>query len=153
MYASFLAALFLFFPFLHGVQAGDSGSALESSMGLMMADKEKAGYTIVPAADIAIPGYTEDLAPPQVFEIIRPGMVGLTVGRLMSSCGCLRVTMWKKDFAENERAFVLVRNVKPTVKDGATYAFFVQLEQPVSVALQCDVYVKSGPWGNAVSGE
>lgn len=143
VYVSFLLAILLVCPAAH---AGESKPELESTMGLMMADKEKAGYTIVPAADIPLSGYTEDLAPPQVFEIIRPGMGPVTVGRLMSSCGCLLVTMEKKEFAQGERAVILVRNVKPTVKDGATYAFFVQLEKPIKDALQCDLFVKSGPW-------
>ncbi len=127
-------------------KAEDKEPELVSSMGLMMAEKEQGGYTIIPATDIPLSGYTEDHAPPQVFEIVRPGMGPLTVGRLVSSCGCLLVTMEKKNFAQGERAVILVRNIKPTVEGGATYAFFVQIEQPVKQALQYDIFVKSGPW-------
>lgn len=126
--------------------AGD-GPALVSSMGLTNATMAVGGISIVPATDVAPPSYTEDLAPPQVLEIIRPDMAPLSVGRLLSSCTCVQASMTQKDFAAGERAFLTIRNVKKTPASGATYAIFVQLAAPVRETLQYDIFVKSGAGG------
>lgn len=121
--------------------------ALVSSMGLTGAVTSVGGVSIAPAKDVALPIYTEDLAPPQVVEIIRPDMGPLSVGRLLSSCTCVQASMEKKDFAAGERAFLTIRNVKKTPAEGATYAVFVQLTAPYRETLQYDVFVKSGTGG------
>lgn len=103
------------------------------------------GVRLVPAKDVPASVYTEDHAPPQVLEIIRPGQAPISVGRLMTSCTCLRATMEKRDFGQGERALIEVRNVKPTPPEGATYLVFVRLNQPFQATLQYELFVRSTP--------
>ncbi len=135
-----VAAVLLAFP---AAGALSMDPELVSSMGIMQAEKNLGGFSIVPARGVPPRVYTEDYAPSQVFEIIRPDMMPFSVGRLLASCACLRVTMDKKDYAKGERALITVRNVKPSVAGGATYAIFVQLNAPFKEALQYDLFVKS----------
>lgn len=121
--------------------AGEGG--LVSTMSLVAAVENAGGIHLAPALDVPGKRYTEDLAPPQVLEIIRPNQGPVTVGRLFTSCTCLSASLPKKSFAQGERIFVEVRNVKPTVAGGAKYAVFVQLTSPVNETLQYDVFVKS----------
>ena len=124
--------------------AGGSEPALVSSMEMdFSAITAIDGIRVVPAKDMPGKIYTEDHAPSQVLEIIRNGQAPITVGRLMTSCSCLRATMEKKDFGQGERAFIEVRNVKPTQPNGATYLVFVQLHQPYKSTLQHELFVKS----------
>lgn len=122
-------------------KAEDAG--LVSTMELMSAVSSVQGISIVPVSDIPSKSYTEDYSSSQVFEIIRPDMGPITVGRLGSSCTCVRVSMDKRSFAAGERAILEVRNVKATPAAGAKYAIFVQLTSPVKQALQYDLFVKS----------
>lgn len=125
-------------------QAGHAGEArVSSSSGLAMGADSHDGFTIAPAKDVPIKVYTEDLAPVQVFEIIRPDQRPFSVGRILSSCSCLDVSMDKRGFGAGERALIEVRNVKPTLPEGANYAFFIELEQPFRQALQHTVFVRS----------
>lgn len=140
--AVFLAACLL-------IAAAASASAaqggLVSSMELMMGVSTAGGISIVPANDVQPRGYTEDLAPTQVFEIIRPDMGPITVGRLTSSCTCVMAYLPKRSYAAGERALMEIRNVKSTPPNGATYAVFVQIASPIREVLQLDVFVKSNP--------
>lgn len=138
-------AAFILVPFLALVPvAGAAEPELVSTMGLAVAVGSFGGMSIAPASDIVLPIYTEDLAPPQALEVIRSASGPLTVGRLMASCSCLRVTMAKKTYAQGERAIIEVRNVKPTVKGGAKYALFVQITSPTQATLQYDTFVQTG---------
>lgn len=135
---------------LHGAAFTAEGrpgedEGLVSTPGLAIAVEEAAGIRIVPAPDIPSKSYTEDLAPPQVLEIIRPNQEPVLVGRLYSSCACVRVSLDKRRFGQGERAFLEVRTVKPTPAEGATYALFVELAHPVRETLQYDIFVKSRP--------
>lgn len=130
--------------------AGEDGE-LVSTMSLMAAVSSAGGIRIAPAAGVTPRIYTEDLAPSQVLEIIRPDMGPITVGRLNSSCSCVRASMPKRSYAAGERALIEIRNVKATPRDGATYAVFVQLTSPVREVLQYDIFVKSGAPGPAAS--
>lgn len=123
------------------VYGGEEG--LVSTMSLVPAVGEAGGITIVPAADIPAKVYTEDYGPSQVLEIIRPDMGPITVGRLHSSCTCVRVELPKRTFAQGERALLEVRNVKKSPTAGATYAVFVQLSSPIKETLQYDLFIKS----------
>jgi hypothetical protein len=120
-----------------------AGEGLESTLEVMPAVAAVDGIRVVPAAGVTGTIYTEDYSDSQVLEIIRPGMGPITVSRLATTCSCLRAAMEKKVFAQGERAFVEVRNVKPSVPGGAEYGVFVVLESPYRVPLQAEVFVKS----------
>ncbi|MCC8180064.1 MAG: hypothetical protein LIP23_04020 [Planctomycetes bacterium] len=122
--------------------ADGNGGTVESGVGVLPAVESAEGYSIVPAPDAATSVYTEDLSPPQVVEVVRPGMEAFTVGRIVASCTCLKVSA-KRSYAAGERAFIEVRNVKPTQKDGALYAIFIEITTPVRVTLQHFIFVKS----------
>ncbi len=97
------------------------------------------GIRIVPATDLPPLNYTEDQGALQVLEIIRTRMEPITVGRLSLSCSCMQATLEKRSFGQGERAFVVVRKVKPSPRPGATFALFVQLTAPYKAALQYDI--------------
>lgn len=92
--------------------------------------EELDGWKIIPAPDIPIQQYTGDWAPAQVFELQRPANSAARIGRMLTSCSCLRASADKKDFGAGERVLITVRNVKPTPKGGATYMIFVQAADP-----------------------
>ena len=119
------------------------------------AGEPKGSALIFLAPAKGVPGriYTGDLAPSQVLEIIRPETVAITVSRLSTSCTCLAVGVEKKTFDPGERAFVEVRNVKPTPPAGATYMVFVELTGPARELLTYDLFVKSGFPGNSGESE
>lgn len=101
------------------------------------------GIRLVKADDVPGNVYTEDCGPSQVLEIIRPNQGAIHVGRLMTSCACLQATLAKREYAAGERAFIEVRNVKPTVAGGATYLVFAQLTAPHKETLQFELFAKS----------
>lgn len=116
---------------------------LVSSPEMMMAGSSVGGFSIVPADDVALPIYSEDSTLPQAFEIIRPDMRAFSVGRLGTSCSCIRASLAKKSYAQGERAIIEVRNIKPAPVDNSMYAVFAQLTSPYREALQADVYISS----------
>ncbi|MCC8166438.1 MAG: hypothetical protein LIQ31_09865 [Planctomycetes bacterium] len=99
----------------------------------------EAGIQVVPAPDVPIPLYTDDHGPSQVLEIVRPGNGPVVVDRLLISCSCLLAEMEKSEFAANERAFIVVRKIKPSPQPGATFALFVGIKEPVRTVLQYNV--------------
>lgn len=101
------------------------------------------GIRLVKAEDVSGNVYTEDCGPSQVLEIIRPNQGPIHIGRLTTSCACLQATMAKREYGQGERAFIEVRNVKPTVPDGATYLVFAQLAAPYKETLQFELFAKS----------
>lgn len=116
---------------------------LVSSPEMMIANSSVGGFTIVPVGDVAPTIYSEDPTLPQVFEIVRPNMQAFSIGRLGTSCTCIRASMAKRSYAQGERAILEVRNVKPAPVDNSMYAVFVQLTSPHREALQADVYISS----------
>lgn len=138
------AALFSLCLFVSVTSAAQEG--ITSSMELMQAVSSIDGIRIVKVEDEPSIRYTEDYSPSQVLEIIRPDMRPITVGRLATSCSCMKATMSKRTFEQGERALIEVRNVKATPAQGAIYAIFAQLSSPYRTALQFDMFVKSiGP--------
>lgn len=123
------------------VVAAESG--LTSSHEVMAASNDINGYHITPVTDIQGERHKGDLATSQILEIIRPNMGAFSISRLAVSCDCLKLTVEKKNFAQDERAFLEVRNVEATPSDGATYIVFVKLESPITEALQHFIFVKS----------
>lgn len=101
------------------------------------------GIRVVAATDVPGKSYTEDYGPSQVLEIIRGNQAPISVGRLMTSCSCLRATLEKRDFGQGERALIEVRNVKPTQPNGAEYGIFVRLTEPYKATLQYELFAKS----------
>lgn len=118
--------------------AGESGSLVSSNEMIFDARAEHEGILIAVAADIPATRYTEDYAPSQVLELIRPGGGPITVGRLVTSCSCLSATMEKREFGPGERALIEVRTIKKPPIAEAVYAVIVQLASPHRTALQFD---------------
>ena len=141
VHKTIVAAGLILIALAAGARAGDEG--LVSTMSLVAAVPEIDGISIVPATDAPVKVYTEDYGPSQVLEIIRPNQAPVSIGRLNSSCTCVQASLPKKDYAQGERVLIEVRNVKSTPPDGAKYAVFVQLTQPVKQVLQYDIFVKS----------
>ncbi|MDR1744353.1 MAG: hypothetical protein LBS30_01205 [Planctomycetota bacterium] len=135
------AAILCFFTSLSGT-AAEAGleSSLEMDFNAIAAID---GIRVAAAKDVPQKSYTEDYGPVQVLEIIRPDQGPISVGRLMTSCSCLKATLAKRDFAQGERAFIEVRNVKPTQPQGATYLVFARLASPYAATLQYELYAKS----------
>ena len=122
---------------------GAEGQEVVSSMGLAFGSFEEKGFAIIPVPDISPAPEPTDLAKPMLFEIIRPSLAAFSIGRILSSCGCLSIRAPQRDFLPGQRAFIELRNTKPTPKEGATYAFFVHLTTPEELTLRFDVFVKS----------
>lgn len=143
--ARLFAALLCFSVFLAAsvaARAADAGIESELDMDFE-AIAAIDGIRVVAAKDAPEKSYTEDYGSVQVLEIIRPDNAAVTVGRLMTSCSCLRATMEKRTFAPGERAFIEVRNVRPTQPEGATYLIFARLAEPYQATLQYELYAKS----------
>lgn len=147
-----LLVLFLYAFGTSALMAEDAG--LQSTMEMdFSAIAAIDGIRVVAARGVPGKSYTEDYGPSQVLEIIRTDQAAISVGRLMTSCACLRATMEKRDFAQGERALIEVRNVKPTMANGATYAIFVRLNNPYKATLQYELFAKSDrqPTGQPVA--
>lgn len=114
-----------------------------STMKNVRAVSEARGYFIAPAHDLAgrtIPG---DEAPTQAFEVVGPSASRVTLGRLFTSCSCIRLEAPKTTFERGERVVLTLRNVRPTPPGGQTYAVYVQLTGPVRTTLRYDTFVQS----------
>ncbi len=122
-------------------RAGEEG--LSSTLELMEAYGAANGIRVVQPADVQGRSYTEDYSASQVLEIVRPDGGPVSVSRLATTCSCVQAVMTKKTFAQGERAFIEIRNVKPSLPDGAVYGVFVVLESPFRIPLQAEVFVKS----------
>lgn len=130
-------------------------AAVVSTMGnnaeALFADR---GFQMIPVYEMPIAG---DEAPARVYEIIRPRGERIIIGRLNTSCSCVRLEAGKSVFERGERAFVTLRNVRPTPSNGQTYAFYVQLTSPIRTTLRTDLFLQSDrfrqtyPHSNAMS--
>lgn len=111
---------------------------LVSSMRNVSAYRDYAGYYISPITTTVIPG---DYAPAQVFELVRPSLGKISLGRLFTSCTCIQLSADKKTFGYGEQVLFTLRNVRPT--NGKTYPFYVQVTSPIRATLRYDAYVIS----------
>ena len=84
-----------------------------------------------------------DYGPALKFEIIRPDGAAITLGRLTASCTCVKPEMAKRSYGVGERAFVELRNVRPTPAQGNAYEFYVEITSPVVKVLRMNVFVQS----------
>ncbi len=122
-------------------RAGEITSRMRSVSGVF----EVNGYRIAPVYDVDIPPDYEDLTPPQAYEITRPSSdQALTIGRLFTSCSCIRLEATKRTFEPGERVILHLRNIRPTPANGQMYAFFIQLTGPMQATLRFDVFVQTG---------
>lgn len=112
-------------------------------MAVVPATPESKGYFLSSAPDQSGQRYNGDLAVSQVFEIIRPNNEAINLGRLYTSCSCVNLVSPKRSFAQGEKAFVELRNVRATPLNGNTYTFYVQITSPISETLRYDTFVKS----------
>jgi hypothetical protein len=143
IFSLILALSCISFQSFAGEGAASPEEGVTSVPGLDFGDFEVKGFKVVPVTDMTLSRSDADYAAPMLFEILRPGMGAFSVGRILSSCTCLAIRTLKKDFGQGERAFIELRNVRPTSEEGATYAFFVQLSSPEKLSVRCDVFVKS----------
>lgn len=99
------------------------------------------GFMLQPVGNA--PASYNDLAPRQLFEITRPGNQAFTIGRLFTSCTCVRLEAESRSFGPGERAVVSLRNVMATPPGGQNYALYVQITSPIQATLRYDTYVQS----------
>ena len=136
--AALAAALSAFaFP----VPALDMG--VVSTMRNVNAVMEARGFFLAPANDMSGKIFDGDLAPSQAFEIMRPGMSRVSIGRLYTSCSCVQLHSPKRNFAQGERAVLELRNVRATPPAGQIYAVYVQITSPIRTTLRFDTFVQS----------
>lgn len=101
---------------------------------------EDRGYRLVPVSEVYIAG---DESTGKVYEIIRHGNERITLGRLHTSCTCIQLEAAKSTFEAGERAFVTLRNIRPTPAAGQHYAFYVQVTSPIRTTLRADLFLQS----------
>lgn len=82
-----------------------------------------------------------DFAPAQVFELVNTTGYAVELGRLTTSCGCIRLTSAKSEYGAEEKIELVLRNVR--FSSGHTYAFFVHVVAPVRTVVEHEVFVKS----------
>lgn len=102
---------------------------------------EYGGFFLNPVG--AEPQGEGDLAPPQLFEIVRPGNQAIELGRLYTSCVCVALEAEKSSFAAGETAIVRLRNVRLSPPQGQMYAIYVQMRSPVRTVLRFDTFMQS----------
>ncbi len=115
-----------------------AGQGLVSTKKNVSAYMDFNGYHITPVGKMTVPG---DLSDAQIFEINRPGMGPITLGRLFTSCTCIQASTEKRKYARGETATITLRNVRPTT--GQTYPFYVQVTSPIRATLRYDTWVIS----------
>ncbi len=121
--------------------AGEITSRMRTVSGVF----ESNGYRIAPVYDVDIPSDYEDLTTPQAYEILRPDTgQPLSIGRLFTSCSCIRLEAPKRTFEPGERVILYLRNIRATPANGQMYAFFVQLTAPMQSTLRFDTFVQTG---------
>lgn len=89
------------------------------------------------------PASYDDLAPVQLFEITKSANESISIGRMFTSCTCVRLESDKRTFGPGERAILRMRNVQATPPGGQSYALYVQLTSPTNITLRYDTFVQS----------
>ncbi len=115
-------------------------AAMVSTMANPGAVMDAYGFSIVPVQELRISG---DEGVARVYEIVRPNGQPFSIGRLNTSCTCVQLEAQQTSFAQGERAFVTLRNVRATPPQGQMYAFYVQITSPMRATLRGDVFVQS----------
>ncbi|MCC8167420.1 MAG: hypothetical protein LIQ31_15095, partial [Planctomycetes bacterium] len=120
--------------------AGQLVSRSRSARGLN-AVAQSQGFHLQPVG--TMPQGAGDLAPVQLFEIVRPGNQAIRIGRLFTSCVCVSLEADSNYFPAGRPAILRLRNVKATPQAGQTYALYVQITSPVNTTLQFNTFVRS----------
>lgn len=120
-----------------------AGQGVVSTMKNVNAVSEAGGIYLAPARGYAVQRFAGDEAQPQLFEIIRPHGEKITIGRLHTSCSCVRLEAHKTTFEQGEHAVLTLRNVRATPVNGQNYAIYVQITSPVRTTLRIDTYFQS----------
>jgi hypothetical protein len=94
-----------------------------------------------------------DLAPPQLFQLIRPNDQAIRLGRLYTSCVCVALETEKTDYAAGEPVVLRLRNIKLSPPAGQMYAIYVQISSPVRTILRADTFLQSSQFIPSKPGE
>lgn len=108
------------------------------------------GYEIRPAGT-GTQNY-DDLAPTQLFEVIRPNNQEFTIGRIFTSCTCVRLESDTRTFKAGQRAVFSLHNIQATPPAGQTYAIYIQITAPIKTMLRYDTFVQSSQFVPAPAG-
>lgn len=111
----------------------------------------QAGGFMIQSAGTAPASYS-DLAPQQLLEIVRPGNRPFTIGRMFTSCTCVRLEADARSYGAGERAVLRLRNVVATPPSGQNYAVYVQITSPIKATLRYDTFMQSSQFVPAAEG-
>ena len=103
---------------------------------------EALALRLVPAPDIPPENRPGDVTASQWFEVVRPMGMQLRIGRLSTTCVCVRARAPKRLVLPGERALIEVRTVSRPPANNVTYGLYVQVLEPESVTLDTDVTVR-----------
>lgn len=98
------------------------------------------------------PASYNDLAPQQLLEIVRPNNQPFTIGRMFTSCTCVRLEADSRSYGPGERAVLRLRNVVATPPSGQNYAVYVQITSPINTTLRFDTFMQSSQFVPAAEG-
>ncbi|MCD7897514.1 MAG: hypothetical protein LUG50_12710 [Planctomycetaceae bacterium] len=121
-------------------EAGQLVSRSRSARGLNAVSQAQ-GIFLQPVGTMA--QSANDLAPVQLFEIVRPANQAIRIGRLFTSCVCVSLEADADYFPAGKPAILRLRNVKATPQAGQMYAMYVQITSPVRTTLQLNTFVRS----------
>ncbi len=138
------------FATLLAASAALSAQMTSTPVRAMGAVMQTGGFMIRPAG--VAPAAAGDLAPQQLFEIVRPGDQPIAIGRMFTSCACIRLEADSRSFGQGERAVLRLRNVIATPPAGQTYSVFIQLTSPAIATLRYDTYVQSSQFVPSADG-
>ena len=142
----------LVLPMLLVAAAGaDAGQVRSSTTRGLSAVTSANGFSLRPVGTGG--QYYGDLAPTQLFEIVRPSNQRISIGRLFTSCTCVVLEADKTTFEPGEPAIVRLRNIHATPPQGQMYAVYVQLNSPIRTVLRHDTFVRSSQFIPAAAGE
>jgi len=102
------------------------------------------GMSLAPASDVAVQDYAGDVGPAQVFEVVRPLDQPLTLGRVHTSCTCVKLSSEKTSFAAGERALITMRVVDHPVA-GNVYMIDVEVRAPIRTTFRRQVFPTEHP--------
>ncbi|MDR2390964.1 MAG: hypothetical protein LBE84_04700 [Planctomycetota bacterium] len=97
---------------------------------------------LTPAPDIPPENRPGDATPSQWFEVLRPMDTQLRIGRLSTTCVCVRARAPKRLIPPGERALIEVRTVSRPPVNNVAYGLYVQILEPENVTLDTDVVVR-----------
>jgi hypothetical protein len=136
-----LRYFFMFALIFATVSAAHAAAVRSTSRNQRNAVMEYSGFFLNPIG--TEPQGPGDLAPPQLFEIVRPNDQAITIGRLYTSCVCVALEAEKTSFAAGEQAVLRLRNIRLSPPEGMLYAIYVQMRSPIRTILRADTFLQS----------